>query len=137
MKEKRMDIVPPSGSTKGPDNMFTGDVFFDVITGGEELPHTRVSSVHFTPGARTAWHKHAVGQVLHVTEGVGLVQARGGEVKVIRPGDNVHIPGGEWHWHGATRNNFMTHIAIWETPESGPDSEWADHVTDEEYNRQS
>lgn len=130
-----MEVIPPGGSTKGPDSMFTGDVFFDVIIGGDRLPRARVNVVHFTPGARTAWHRHTVGQALHIMEGTGLIQARGGEVKVMRPGDTVFTPAGEWHWHGATSKNFMTHLAIWEVPESGPDSEWGDQVTDEEYNQ--
>jgi quercetin dioxygenase-like cupin family protein len=96
----------------------------------------RANSVHFTPGARTAWHCHAVGQTLYVTEGVGRVQSRGGELVEIRPGDVVHTPPGEWHWHGAAPGHFMTHLAMWEAPApetDRPESEWGDHVTDEEY----
>jgi len=131
-----MNVVPASGSTKGSEKMFTGDVYFDVIIKGEEPSRIRVNSVHFTPSARTAWHSHAVGQTLHVTEGIGLAQARGGEVIVIRPGDTIYIPAGEWHWHGAAKDHFMTHLAIWEAPESGPESEWGDLVSDDEYGKQ-
>jgi quercetin dioxygenase-like cupin family protein len=123
-------------TTKGPVNMFTGDVYFDVIAKGEEPSRVRVNAVHFTPGARTAWHSHAVGQTLHVTEGVGVVQARGGEIVVMRPGDTIYTPPREWHWHGATKNHFMTHLAIWEAPANGPESEWGELVTDDEYGRQ-
>ena len=97
----------------------------------------RVTTVRFTPSARTAWHRHAVGQTLHVTEGVGLVQSREGEVVVMRPGDTVYTPPGEWHWHGAAPDRFMSHLAMWEAPDPGaevPESDWGDHVTDEEYN---
>jgi quercetin dioxygenase-like cupin family protein len=76
---------------------------------------------------------HAVGQTLHVVEGIGRVQARGGELVEIRPGDTIHAPPGEWHWHGATPEHFMTHLAMWEAPEEGAESEWGDLVTDEEY----
>ena len=131
-----MNIIPASCSTKGSENMFTGDVYFDVIVKGEEPSRIRVNSVHFTPGARTAWHSHAVGQTLHVTEGIGLAQARSGKIVVIRPGDTVYIPAGEWHWHGAAKDHFMTHLAIWEAPETGPESEWGDPVSDEEYGKQ-
>jgi quercetin dioxygenase-like cupin family protein len=131
-----MNIIPAGGSTKGSEDMFTGDVYFDVIVKGEEPSRVRVNSVHFTPGARTAWHSHTVGQTLHVTEGIGLAQARGGEIIVIRPGDTVYIPAGEWHWHGASKDHFMTHLAIWEAPETGPESEWGDLVSDEEYGEQ-
>ena len=72
--------------------------------------------VRFAPCARTAWHTHAMGQTLYVTEGIGLVQSRGGEVVVMRPGDTVHTPPGEWHWHGAAPEHFMTHLALWEGP---------------------
>jgi quercetin dioxygenase-like cupin family protein len=116
--------------------MFTGDVWFDVIAKGEEPSRMRVNMVRFAPGARTAWHCHAVGQTLHVTEGVGLVQSSGGDVVVMRPGDTVYTPPGEWHWHGAAPDHFMCHLAMWEGPAEGqgPESEWGEHVTDEQYN---
>ncbi len=93
----------------------------------------RVNVVRFAPGARNGWHAHAVGQTLHVTEGVGRVQARGGEVLEIRAGDTIQTPPGEWHWHGAAPDHFMTHLAIWEAPADGPESEWGPQVTDAEY----
>jgi quercetin dioxygenase-like cupin family protein len=130
-----MEILPEQPSTKGPARMFTGDVWFDVIAKGEEPSRMRVNVVRFAPGARTAWHSHAMGQTLHVTEGVGLVQSRGGDVIEIRPGDTIFTPPGEWHWHGAAADHFMTHLAMWEGPgeDNGPESDWGDHVTDEEY----
>jgi quercetin dioxygenase-like cupin family protein len=130
-----MDILPPRPTTKGPEQWFTGDVHFDVIARGEEPSRVRVNTVRFAPGARTAWHSHAMGQTLHVTEGIGLVQSRGGEIIVMRPGDTVHTPPGEWHWHGATPENFMTHLAIWEGrgAEAGEETTWGEHVTDDEY----
>ncbi|MCW2948222.1 MAG: transcriptional regulator [Actinoallomurus sp.] len=129
-----MEILPKHPSVKGPAEMFTGDVYFDVIAKGEEPSRMRVNTVRFAPCARTAWHSHAVGQTLHVTEGVGLIQSRGGEITEIRPGETIYTPPGEWHWHGAAPDHFMTHIAMWEAPDSGPESEWGDLVTDEEYN---
>lgn len=130
-----MEIQAKKPSAKGPATMFTGDVWFDVIAGPQPEPsRMRVNAVHFAPCARTAWHVHAVGQTLHVTEGVGLVQARGGDVTVIRPGDTIYTPPGEWHWHGAAPDHFMTHLAMWEAPAEGAESEWGDLVTDEEYN---
>lgn len=94
----------------------------------------RVNVVRFDPGARTAWHSHAVGQTLHVTEGVGLVQSRDGKVLEMHPGDTIYTPPGEWHWHGAAPDHFMTHLAMWEGPSEGEESTWGAHVTDEEYN---
>ncbi len=131
-----MEVLRASGSTKGLATMFTGDVYFDVIIKGEDPSRVRVNSVHFAPGARTAWHSHAVGQTLHVTEGIGLVQSRGGDVVLMRAGDTIYTPPGEWHWHGATRDHVMTHLAIWEAPPSGDESTWGDLVTDDEYNQQ-
>ncbi|MGH3468327.1 MAG: (R)-mandelonitrile lyase [Thermocrispum sp.] len=131
-----MHMLPKQPSVKGPAEMFAGDVYLDVVYKGDAPSRMRANSVHFTPGARTAWHSHAVGQTLYVTEGVGLVQSRGSEVIEIRPGDVVYTPPGEWHWHGAAPDHFMTHIAMWEAPapDSGiPESDWGEHVTDEEH----
>lgn len=126
-------ILPKQPTTKGPAERFTGDVWVDVIANGEEPSRIRVAAVRFSPGARSAWHAHAVGQILRVTEGQGLVQARGGDIVQVRPGDTIHAPPGEWHWHGAAPDHFMTHLAMWEAPSEGPESEWAALVTDEEY----
>lgn len=115
-----MQKLPKGPSTKGPSEIFTGDVYFDVIAKGEEPSRTRVNTVRFAPCARTAWHSHILGQTLHVTEGIGLVQSRGGEILVMRPGDTVYTPPGEWHWHGGASDHFMTHLAMWEAPP--PDS---------------
>jgi quercetin dioxygenase-like cupin family protein len=90
----------------------------------------RVNLVRFAPGARTAWHAHALGQTLHVTDGVGRIQSRGGDVVEIRSGDTVYTPAGEWHWHGAASDHFMAHLAMWEAPADGPESEWGDQVSD-------
>jgi quercetin dioxygenase-like cupin family protein len=123
---KKLDRQP---SVKGPAEMFTGDVYFDVIARGEDPSRMRVNAVRFTPCARTAWHSHSLGQTLHVTEGFGVVATRD-QVIVMRPGDTVHTPPGEEHWHGAAPDNFMTHLAMWEDD----DAIWGDHVTDVEYN---
>ena len=104
-----------------------------MIARGEEPSRLRVSLVHFAPGARNAWHAHAVGQTVHVTEGLGLIRSRGGEVVEMHPGDTVHTPAGEWHWHGAAPDHLMTHIAMWEASQDGREAESGDLVTDEEY----
>jgi len=120
-------------TTKGGPDRFRGDVWLDVIAVGEEPSRVRVSVVRFAPGSRNAWHAHAVGQTIHVTEGEGRIQARGGEVLTIRAGDVIETPPGEWHWHGAAPDRFMIHLAIWEAPAEGSESEWAEHVSDEAY----
>src|SRR6187551_3835077 len=128
-----MEIQPKRPSYKGTPDRFIGDVWVDIIASGEPPSRIRVNVVRFAPGARNAWHAHAVGQTLHVSEGIGRVQARGEAMIEIRAGDTVHTPPGEWHWHGAAPDHFMTHLAMWEAPADGPESEWSDHVTDEEY----
>jgi quercetin dioxygenase-like cupin family protein len=127
-----MEFKPKLPTTKAPADTFTGDAWFDVIAKGDRM---RVNVVRFAPGARNAWHSHAGGQTLHITEGRGLVQSRGGEVIEVRPGDTIHTPPGEWHWHGAAPDHFMTHLAMWEAPDEGPETQWGDLVTDEEYGR--
>lgn len=95
----------------------------------------RVNAVRFSPGARTAWHSHARGQTLYVAEGVGLAQTRGGARMRIRAGDVVFAPADEEHWHGATPEDFMTHLSVTEGTgdSSKPEVEWAMHVTEAEY----
>lgn len=61
---------------------------------------------HFAPVARNAWRAHALGQTVHVTDGVGLMQARGGEIVEMQPGDTIYTPDGEWHWHDAAPERF-------------------------------
>ena len=123
-----MEIQPKKPSVKGPADWFTGDVWIDAIAQGREPSRLAVIAVHFTPGARTAWHSHSLGQTLYVTEGEGLVQSRGEPIVTIGPGDVVHTPADEWHWHGATPDRFMTHISITEG-----DAAWGKHLTDAEY----
>jgi quercetin dioxygenase-like cupin family protein len=89
--------------------------------------------VHFTPGARTAWHTHPNGQTIYVLEGVGLAQRRGGQAEVIRPGDRVFFEPGEEHWHGATATRLMTHLAMLDVDAEGNAATWLEHVTDEDY----
>ncbi len=73
----------------GPSDWFTGSVYVDTIAAPSGESRIGAASVHFTPGARTAWHTHPHGQTIWVTEGVGLCQREGGPVEVIRPGDRV------------------------------------------------
>jgi quercetin dioxygenase-like cupin family protein len=117
----------------GPDEWFTGAVYVDAVASPSGASHLSASSVHFTPGARTAWHTHPNGQTIYVTEGIGLAQRRGAAAEVIRPGDRVFFEPGEDHWHGAAPNRFMTHLAMLEVDGEGRSATWGEHVTDEEY----
>lgn len=107
-----MEIEPRRPTYKGPEAWFTGHVWIDPIVEPIATSMLSVISVHFHPGARTAWHAHVGGQILHVTDGEGLVQSRGGPIETIRAGDVIHTPAQEWHWHGASRHHYMTHTSI-------------------------
>ena len=120
-------------TAKGPSDWFTGDVYIDAVAANPEPSRVQAANVHFTPGARTAWHTHPLGQVIFVTEGVGLCQREGGPVEEIRPGDRVYFEPGENHWHGAAPGRFMVHVAIQEAGDDGSPVSWGEHVSDDEY----
>ena len=131
-----MQITRNSIDTRrGPAEWFTGAVYLDAVAAPGNGSRISTSNVHFTPGARTAWHTHPHGQTIWVTEGVGLCQRRGGPIELIRPGDRVFFEPGEDHWHGAAADRFMTHLAILEVDDEGNPATWGDHVTDEEYGK--
>jgi quercetin dioxygenase-like cupin family protein len=120
-------------TSQGPADWFTGAVYIDVIRTPDNQSDVGCAHVRFTPGARTAWHSHPRGQTLYITDGIGYVATRTGGTREIRPGDVVYIEPGEEHWHGATADRFMAHVAIQEADETGRVVTWLDHVTDEEY----
>lgn len=120
-------------TAKGPAEWFTGDVYIDTMAAPDGDYRVSASWVHFTPGARTAWHTHPRGQTVFVLEGVGRCQRRGGPVEEIRPGDRVFFEPGEEHWHGASPTRFMAHAAILDVDDQGNNATWLEHVTDDEY----
>jgi quercetin dioxygenase-like cupin family protein len=129
-----MQITRSSLDTNpGPGEWFTGAVFIDYIATPSPPSRVAAALVHFTPGARTAWHTHPLGQTIFVTEGVGRCQRRGGPVEEIRPGDRVYFEPGEEHWHGAAPTRLMVHIAIQEADETGTAVSWGERVSDAEY----
>ncbi len=119
-------------SRKGPAENFTGSVRIDPLFQPTAPSRASGAYVTFEPGARTAWHRHPLGQVLVVTAGVGRVQRWGEAIEEIRPGDVVWIPPGQEHWHGAAPTTAMTHIAITEGVD-GKVVEWLEKVSDEQY----
>src|SRR5215218_5326909 len=129
-----MQITRSSIDTgKGPEEWFTGDVYIDAVAAAPAPARVQANLVHFTPGARTAWHTHPLGQTIYVIEGSGLCQKEGGPIEVIKPGDRVFFEPDENHWHGAAPSRFMTHIAMQEADDSGSPVTWGEHVTDEQY----
>jgi quercetin dioxygenase-like cupin family protein len=129
-----MQITRKSGeTTPGPAGWFTGAVYIDTVATPSEPSRLAAASVHFTPGARTAWHTHPFGQTIFVTEGVGRCQRRGGSVEEIRAGDRVFFEAGEEHWHGAAPDRFMTHLAMHQVDDEGTAAAWGEHVSDDDY----
>lgn len=129
-----MDIYAATSrpTTQGGPDYFTGTVMMDPIVEAPDPARVRAVRVSFSPGARTAWHTHPLGQTLHVVSGVGRIQKLGEPVQQILAGDTVWIAPGEKHWHGASPDNAMSHIAIHEALD-GVNVEWLEKVSDEEY----
>ena len=115
-------------TAKGPSDWFSGDVYIDAVAEGHGASPATVAFVHFTPGARTAWHSHSIGQSLFVTEERAESRHAESRSSPCAPVTPSLPPGGEWHWHGAAPDHFMTHLAV---SEGAP--EWGDHVSDEDY----
>ena len=130
--EIKRNASRPSG--KGPADWFTGNVRLDPLLETPDPARVRCATVTFEPGARTAWHTHPLGQTLIVTAGLGWVQSEGGPVEEIRPGDVIWFPPEEKHWHGASPDTAMTHIAIQEAL-NGKVVEWMEHVSDAQYRK--
>jgi quercetin dioxygenase-like cupin family protein len=128
-----MKVIQPHTS-KGPAERFKGEVYPTIIFTGEAPSRARMASVHFAPGAHTAWHSHAVGQYIHVVEGTAYVQERGGVKKVLKPGETIYTGPDVEHWHGASPYSFMVHTVVWEAPSDGKEeTTWLEHISDEEY----
>ena len=129
-----MQLEPVNPTVKAPASNFTGDVYLTPVHSGTEPSRMTVALVRFTPGAHTNWHRHAVGQTLHVIEGVGLVGTRDGRVIRVRAGDTVVCPPDEEHWHGAAADTFMAHLAMLEALPHGQDpTTWLEPLPDEDY----
>lgn len=129
--------ITPSGSQPskaGPESYFTGGVRIDAPFQATAPARVGGATVTFEPGARTAWHTHPLGQTLIIIQGRGWLQEWGGEIKEMNQGDIVWIPVGVKHWHGATPDTAMTHLAIAESLNGSP-VEWLEKVSDEQYRK--
>lgn len=129
-----MKITHPGSSptTLGSSEWFTGRVRLTPLVTTPEPARLRGLSVTFEAGSRTAWHTHPLGQTLIITAGLGLAQTEGGPVRTLHPGDVVVFKPDEKHWHGATPENDMTHIALQEELD-GVSVTWLEHVEDADY----
>jgi quercetin dioxygenase-like cupin family protein len=112
---------------RGPADRFTGEVWLRLTL--RDDTGTNVGVVHFSPGARTHWHRHAGGQFLYAVTGRGRVRSRGEAGHLLEPGDVIQVAPGEWHFHGGTPEAPLVHVAV----NGGGDAEWGEPVTDEEY----
>jgi 4-carboxymuconolactone decarboxylase len=134
-KQSKHQIHYPAGSQpsmKGPEEYFTGEVQIDMLfPGNEDAPYSG-GKVTFQPGARTDWHLHPAGQHLIVTSGVGLTGTRDGKIIEFKEGDTIWCPPDIDHWHGATPDAAMSHVALTGIL-NGENVVWKEKVTDEEY----
>ena len=106
---------------------FTGNAYVKNLFDASALGHSYAALVRFEPGARTYYHSHPRGQVLIVTAGEGYVQNKDGTLQHIVQGDVVICPNDTFHFHGATADSPMTHLAISEV-EPGRKVTWAEEV---------
>lgn len=116
-----------------PSANFVGTVFSDEVVAGKAPSRMRASVVSFTPGGRTNWHSHPVGQTLYCLSGAGRIQFAGEQVQEIRAGDTVIIPPNTRHWHGAAPDKLFSHLAMSETSDTGEGTAWFEQVADADY----
>lgn len=129
---EKLDRAP---TATGPETSFTGEVLMDAIRSPRGESRAAMNHVHFTPGSRTHWHWHPVGQTLYGTDGIGVVVTRTGEVLTLEPGRTIWIPPREEHWHGALSASPMSHIAVQEADENDETVIWLEPVSDAEFAR--
>lgn len=129
-----MNIEPRTPTVKNPPEQFAGDVWVDAVASPHEADQRMtVAVVRFAPGARTAWHSHARGQYLLVTQGTARFGTRDGQVVEVHPGQTLYTPPGQEHWHAAAEDGFMEHLAMLEQGDNpATTTTWNEHVSDED-----
>lgn len=127
-------ILPSHPTVKNPPEQFAGDVWVDpIVTPQDGDQRATLVLVRFAPGARTAWHSHARGQFLRVTQGVARFGTRDGKVVTAHPGDTVYVSAGEEHFHASAEGTFMEHFAMLENADDpSTTTTWLEHVTDDD-----
>ena len=130
-----MQIQPKKPTVLNPADQFPGNVWLDVIaTPLTDDQRVTVATVRFAPGARTAWHHHARGQFIRVTEGIARFGTRDGTVVDVHPGETIYAAPGEEHFHAAAEGSFMEHIAILESADDPTKTTtWLEQITDADY----
>ena len=108
---KKINVDESPGMELDNHPLFTGPVSIQILLTDERAKQLGMLMVRFGKGVRNKFHSHTTDQVLFVTSGKGIVATEDEEVE-IKPGDLVHIPAGEKHWHGATEDSEMSHLAI-------------------------
>lgn len=131
MKEQEHTYLFPQGE-KLPEAWFVGNAYLQPLVSRDKNNNFVMGSVTFEPGARTNWHTHPKGQVLMVTEGLGWYQEKGKSAQPIKRGDVINIPENVEHWHGASEDNRMVHVAI-TNYEGEVNAVWLDPVSDKTY----
>ena len=124
-----MEIASGGSGTfeRGDDGRFSGEVWLRSTLASDD--GTNIGIVHFSPGSRTHWHRHGGGQFLFGISGRGRVRSRGEAGHVLEPGDVIHVGSDEWHFHGATHDAPLVHLAV--NVRGAP--EWGDPVDDRDY----
>ena len=125
-------IIFPKGQAL-PKEWFTGEAFITPIIAKDHNNDFSIGSVRFEPSARTNWHTHPKGQVLIVIDGAGYYQEKENDARIIQKGDVINIPENTEHWHGASKNSRMIHLAITNYKDDVQVT-WLQPVTDDEYN---
>ena len=112
---------------RGDEARFTGEVWLRSMLAADDA--TNIGVVHFSPAARTRWHRHPGGQFLYGVSGRGRVRSRGEAGHVLEPGDVIHVGPDEWHFHGGTPDSPLVHLAV----NGGGAPEWGEPVADGDY----
>lgn len=129
-KNSNTEEIFPKGE-KITNNNFTGTAYLKMLVNADSLNTTTVGNVSFEPKARTNWHLHPGGQILLVTDGIGYYQEKGQPKKILHKGDVIKCPPNVEHWHGASAESHLVHLAISDNDNGAVF--WLKPVTDEEY----